>query len=174
MSPGCSGTPEYTELLATTNKMIFLSSAHLLLPLFLSPNTTHTRRADVSQVPCATCSAHGALQTITSQPQNAAQQGKQLSWLRGQSQLPQTTPTVPPGSSTATLPRTAEKDKAELTGKRTQGKSLARGSRPGNAGLYSLKTMLNFPCLSAQVLLPHPSFPGGYRGRFSASDTHGV
>lgn len=44
----------------------------------------------------------------------------------------------------------------------------------GNAGLYSSKTKLNFPCLSARVLLPHPSFPWGVTERFSASDTHGV
>lgn len=168
-SPGCFGTPGDTELLSTTKKRIFLSSAHLLLPLFLSPNTTHVRHADGSQVPCATCDAHGALQTNASQPQNAPpqqQRRESCSLAQGAKPTFPNHPHSPTRQEHCNPAKDRGKGESRIDWEKDVGKVLSqRLQTTGNAGLYSLKTKLNFPCLSAWVLLPHPSFPQGVRER---------
>lgn len=164
-SPGCFDTPRHTQLLSTTKKRIFLSSAHLLLPLFLSPNTTHVRCASVSQVPCVTCNCTGLSEPSLPSPKMhllSSRGGKAALLAQGAKPTFPNQPHCPIRQEHCNPAKERGKGESRIDWEKDVEKVFSqRLQTTGNAGRYSLKTMLNFPCLSARVLLPHPSFPRG-------------
>lgn len=168
-SPGCFGTPGHTQLLSSTKKRIFLSSAHLLLSLFLSPNTTHVRHAHVSQVPCATCNHTGLSKPSFPSPKMhllSSRGGKAAVLAQGAKPTFPNHPHCPTRQEHCNPAKDRGKGETKIDWEKDVGKVLSqRLQTTGNAGRYSLKTTLNFPCLSARVLPPHPSFPRGLTER---------
>lgn len=166
--PGGFGTPGHTELLSIAKKMIFsefssssiISSAHQ--PLQTQPMQDMLRCLRYRVLP--------AMHMGLSKPSLPSLKMHLLSSRGGKAALlaQGAKPHFPnhPHCSTRQEHCNPAKDRGKGESRtdweKDTGKVLSqRLQTTGNAGLYSLKTMLNFPCLSARALPHIPPSPGG-------------